>query len=97
MHMTNDIKQIIESVVRERLSDARILNVEIEEDEDYDGDIVYRVMVVYDHENGLVDAQKAAGLARHTRSRLGERNVFNFPIFRFVSQSDAKKLKAAAA
>lgn len=97
MHMTNDIKGIIESVVRERLSDARILNVEIEEDEDYDGDIVYRVMVVYDHVNGLVDAQKAAGLARHTRSRLSERNVFNFPIFRFVSQSDAKKLKAATA
>ena len=84
------------SVVRERLSDARILNVEIEEDEDYDGDTVYQVAVVYDHDNGLVDEQKAAGLARHTRSRLGERNIFNFPIFRFVVQSEAKKLKAAA-
>jgi hypothetical protein len=95
--MTNDIKQIIESVVRERLSEARILNVEVEEDEDLDGDTVFRVMVVYDQQNGVVDAHKAAGLARHTRSRLGQQNIFNFPIFRFVSQSDAKKLKAAAA
>lgn len=95
--MTNDIKQIIEAVVRERLADARILNVEIDEDEDFEGDTVYRVTVVYDHASGLVDADKASGLARHTRSKLGELNVFNFPIFRFVSQSDAKKLKAAAA
>lgn len=95
--MTNDIRQIIEAVVRERLVDTRILNVEIDEDEDFEGDAVYRVTVVYDHVSGLVDADRAAGLARHTRSKLGERNVFTFPIFRFVSQSDAKKLKAAAA
>jgi len=95
--MTNDIKTIIETVVRERLADAHVLDVEIKEDQDFEGDTVYRVMVVYDNASGRVDADKAAGLARHTRSRLGERNVFNFPIFRFVTQSDAKKLKAAAA
>jgi hypothetical protein len=97
MAMTNDIKEVIEAVVRERLSAAPILDVEIEEDEDFEGNAIFRVMVIYDQATGLIDAQKAAGLVRHTRSRLGEHNVVNFPIFRFVSQSDAKKLKSAAA
>lgn len=96
--MTADIKSIIEGVVRERLAaDARILDVRIEEDEDCDGDSVYRVMVIFDSETGRLNADKTAGLARHTRSRLSESNVFNFPIFRFISQSDAKKLQVAAA
>lgn len=96
--MTADIKSIIDGVVRERLaSDARILDVRVEEDEDFDGDTVYRVMVIFDSATGRLSADKTAGLARHTRSRLSESNVFKFPIFRFISQSDAKKLQAAAA
>jgi hypothetical protein len=95
--MTADIKSIIEDVVRERLTDARITDVRIEEDEDSDGDTVYRIMVIFDNETGRLNADRTSGLARHLRSRLSESNVYNFPIFRFVSQADAKKLRAAAA
>jgi hypothetical protein len=95
--MVDDVKTIIEQVVRERLGDTNIIGVEIEEDNDSEVGSVYRVTVIYSHADGLVDAHKAAGLARHTRSRLSERNVFRFPIFSFVSQSDAKKLRSAAA
>lgn len=93
--MTEDIKQIIEGVVRERLTDTRIVDVQVTEDEDCDGDTVYRVNVIFD--GGPLDAHKTAGLVRHTRARLSKSNAFRFPIFRFISQADAKKLRAAAA
>lgn len=95
--MRAEIKGIIEGVVKERLNDVRILDVQVEEDTDWEGDAIYRVMVVFDSATGRLDADKTAGLVRHTRSRLSETGSFKFPIFRFISQSDAKRLRAAAA
>jgi hypothetical protein len=92
--MTEDIQEVIEGVVRERLADARILDVQVKEDEDCDGDKVYRVNVIFE---GALDAHRMAGLVRHARARLSERNMYSFPLFRFISQSDAKRLRAAAA
>lgn len=97
MQIANDVKQIIDAVVRERLSDAHVLNIEFEEDGDFEEDSVFRIIVIYDEKKGRFDAKKAAGLTRHIRSRLGERELMRFPIFRFVSQSDARKLRGAAA
>lgn len=95
--MTEDIKTAIEATVRERLSDAKVQNVTVTEGEDNEGDRIYRVLVVYDERSGKLDAHRMSGLARHIRARLDESQVFVHPIFRFVSQSDAKKLKSEAA
>lgn len=95
--MRDEIKQIIESVVRERLAGSEILEVRIAEDEDYQGDHIVRVMVVFDASKGKLDSQKINGLARHLRSRLDSTDAFLHPVFRFVSQADAKRLNAAAA
>lgn len=95
--MSDDIKAIIESVVRERLDGTQIQNVIITEDVDYEGDRVFRVMVVFDPAKGKLDSQRISGLARHLRSKLEESDAFSHPIFRFISQSDAKKLLSAAA
>lgn len=90
-----DVRKIIETVVRERLADAGVVDVRIEEDIDSEGDAIFRVMVIFD--KNLSDARKTTGLARHTRARLNEAGNSRFPIFRFVSQSDAKRLTAEAA
>lgn len=93
--MREDIKDIIEEVVRERLSNANIVDVRVDEDTDCDGEDVYRVSVIY--AGHKLDTEKTSSLIRYTRSRLRERNSYEFPIFRFISQSDMKRLRAAAA
>ena len=95
--MSDVIHEIIERVVRERLSGVEIVAVKVSDDEDYEGDRIFRVMVVFDPSKGKLDAQKTAGLARHIRSRLQSENAFSHPIFRFVSRKDAKDFNADAA
>jgi hypothetical protein len=95
--MGDDIKGVIESVVRERLFGAEIIAVRTEEDEDYQGDPIYRVTVIFDDRKGALDFQEVTGLARHLRARLDASNAFLHPVFRFISRSDAKKLAIAAA
>lgn len=95
--MTEDIKTAIEATVRERLTEAKVQNVTVTEDKDNEGDRIYRVLVVYDARNGKLDAHRMSGLARHIRARLEASELSAYPIFRFVSQSDAKKLKSEAA
>jgi hypothetical protein len=95
--MAVDAKQLIEQVVRERLDGSQIVSVEVAEDEDCEGEGVYRVVVVYDEAEGLPDSHKTLALTRHTRSRLAEVGSLKFPIFRFLSQADAKRVRPAAA
>ena len=93
--MRDEIKKAIEEVVREQLAGAKIVDVQVVEDTDCDGEGIYRVMVIYAGEK--LDTEKTASLVRYTRSRLRERDSYEFPIFRFISQSDLKRLRAAAA
>lgn len=96
--MSDDIKAIIESVVRERLEGAQVQRVIVTEDEDFEGDRIFRVMVVFDPSKGKLDSHRISGLARHLRSKLEESDaLFSHPVFRFISQADAKKLLPAAA
>lgn len=95
--MANDVKKIIDKVVRERLSEACITDVLIEEDEGFDGEPIYSVIVIYDDKKGRLDTKQAVGLLRNIRSCLDDDDTLRFPIFRFVSRSDAKSLDTASA
>lgn len=95
--MKQDIKTLIESVVRQRLGEARVQKVIVKEDEDNEGDRILRVMVVFDGSKGSLDAHKMSGLARHLRAKMEEHDAFLHPVFRFVSQKEAKKVLSAAA
>ena len=93
--MRAKVKEIIEGVVRERLTGTDVIDVQVKEDKDCEGDTIYRVTVVYDSVTGRLDSEKTASLARYTRSRLAGRDAF--PIFSFISRSDVKRTRAAAA
>ncbi len=95
--MSDDLNAAIEAVVRERLAEANVQNVVVTEDQDVDGDRIYRVLVIYDGQTGKLDAHRTSGLARHLRSKLERYEAFTHPVFRFVSHADAKKLKPEAA
>lgn len=100
MNVMNDaIKRIIESTVRDRFASetVHILDVTVSDDFDDFDQAIYSVTVIYEAPKGILDPDKTLGIVRHTRSRLAETNESGFPIFRFVSQSDAKKIGIAAA
>lgn len=97
MDLNVEARSLIEEVVRDRFGDASIVSVHVREDEDFDGDIVLYVTVVFDAKKPL-DSDKTNSIVRHTRHRLmHERDDRAFPVFSFVSKSDASRLKTAAA
>jgi hypothetical protein len=90
MNMTREqIDSIIEAVVRDRFADVQIESVSINPETDYDGDLVFRVTVVFDSEAGRLDAHKTAGITRHIRHRLLAEKEDAFPILTFMSKRDA--------
>lgn len=95
--MRDDVKHIIEEVVRDRLNGASVERVLVSEDEDSEGDRIFRVMVVFDSSKGKLDSHRTIGLARHLRAKLEDRGAFLHPVFRFVSSADAKKVIPEAA
>jgi hypothetical protein len=97
MTMKRDIAEIIEAVVRERLAGVAIDRVQINEETDYDGDAVFRILVVFDNNKAPLDSHKTSGIVRHIRHKLLERQETAFPIFAFVSKSDAAGIKTEAA
>ena len=97
MHRTPaQITEVIETVVRERFDGAPIEAVRVEAEIDYDGVPVVRVTVIFDAKKGSLDAHKTAGITRHIRHRLLAEDEDAFPIFAFVSKSDAARITAAA-
>ena len=95
--MKREVRTIIESVVRERFADAAIESVRIVEDEDSDGDAVFRVTVILDAGQGTLDPHKTASIVRHLRHKLIERHEEGFPIMTFVSKAEDKGLATEAA
>ena len=95
--MDDHTRDIIERVVREQLvSDTvRILNVTVTEDPDAMPERSCNVLVTYDAPHGVLDPDMTVGLVRHTRQTLANRAEDLFPIFSFVSRSDAKSMIAS--
>jgi hypothetical protein len=91
------IKDLIEAVIRERLSSAAIHKVVVTSDEDADGDAVLRVAVILEGKHSDLDRDKVVGLIRHLRSKLGDSEdhaaAHAFPILSFMSKNEAKSLR----
>lgn len=83
------VKEAIRRVAAERLSDARIVSVEVREDTDFDGDPIFVVTLVVDAAEHRLDRRRVSGLVRHIRSKLAEINEYSFPLVSFISKSDA--------
>jgi len=90
------ILQVIKEIVKSRFPDANILSVKVAADESSDGGRVLNVTVVFESASGSIDPHRAAGLIRHTRPKLREAGEEAFPIFSFMTKSDAEIAGAAA-
>jgi len=90
--MTNELTDIIGTIVRSELSEAAVKSVEVAEDVDYEGDDIFRVRIVL-RQDAVTDTNKLLGLVRHLRSGLATVNCDRFPIVDFVSEGDIRKTK----
>lgn len=95
--MAESLEKIISAVVRAQLPDAEIEGIQVERDEDSDGDPILRVKVIVTSDMSALDPGKMAGLIRHLRPRLLEAKESSFPIFRFVSKPENDRLAHEAA
>jgi hypothetical protein len=82
----------IKDVVVSWLSENVVDSVQVENGLDSDGDAIINITVVLKH-NAKPDRRKMVGLVRHLRERLPGSA---FSLVEFISQSDAKRKRAAA-
>ena len=95
--MAKSLEDIITEIVKERFSDAVINSIEVQADQDSDGDPILRVTVVFDSEISTLEARKLSGLTRHVRPKIMSREDAAFPVFRFVSKRENDRIRHEAA
>lgn len=88
MALRPEVREAIEGVLRERFDMVPITAVEVEEDEDHDGDPILRIRMVYDAEVEDLDLDRLVSITRHLRNRLWELGEERFPHTTFVTRAD---------
>ena len=82
------IGEVVSNLVRDRFPNAKIVDVKITEDTDYEDDVVLRVQVVFEPNGDTLDAAATSGFVRHLRPKLSDIGVMAFPVMSFVSERD---------
>ena len=88
MQDINDIRDAIRHVIEERLAPTQIVDVEIEEDVDHDGDEIVRVRIVFEDQNGRPKAESVVGLTGLVRKPLLDIENDRFPILTFMTSEE---------
>ena len=91
------IKRIVADTLSIDFGRTRIVDVQIREDVDSDGDAVLRIDVIYEGAPKDLDAKKLSGAVRHLRPKLSAIEEFAFPLLSFISRADAQGSKLAPA
>lgn len=83
------IARIIGETLASDFRKARIIDVRVREDRDFDGAEILRVDVLYEGNPSDLDSAKLSGAVRNVRPRLvNEVGETAFPLFSFISKSD---------
>ena len=97
--MTTEESNALESAIMEVLSKdfgrTRILKVIVTEDEDFEGDEILKVQVIFEGEPKDLEAGALSSSIRHIRTRLSSMNEFKFPLTSFIAEKDAGFLLSA--
>jgi hypothetical protein len=82
------IKRIVRQTLRRDFVHIRILDVEVHEDVDSDGEEVLRINVIFEGTPKDLDAKKLSGAVRHLRPKLDKIHESVFPLLSFISKAD---------
>ena len=91
-----EFERIVRSTIAIEFPSLKVDRLQVQEDEDFDGDPVLRIVVIYDSE-ARPEPSKVAGLIRMLRPRLLEHKEPRFPLVRLVSKADSAELSPEAA
>ncbi len=83
------IAKVIRSTLTAEFEKLAIEDVRVFEEEDSSGDILLHVEVIFDGAPKDVDVRKLSGAVRHVRPKLTKMGIEAFPLFSFISKSDA--------
>ena len=88
-----EIQTVVETLFKEVLPKEKLVKVEVEEEEDWDGDETLNIIVVFDGKK-LLDAKKTLELTWRAHRKL-EEDEDRFPTFGFCIKEEAGELGIA--
>ena len=91
---TKNIRELIEPVIKKHIAPAALVEMEIKEDVDHDGDPVLRILVVLDVAKGRPNRKQFLRLTPTLRNLLHARQNERFPILTYMSPEE-RNLEAA--
>lgn len=86
------VRKIVSDIVKTQLGREHVVSVTVEEDQDFDGDLVLRVTVVLKGDRDELDPSKLSGLLRHLRPALSKGGEDRFPVMSFVAAEERSEL-----
>ena len=97
--MDAELKSLIQTIARDALGDAVVVDVHVTPEADADGEPILRTHIIVNPPKGggVLPTDKTITISRLIRNALVHRGVDAFPIVSFISKSDAARLSPEAA
>ena len=93
----SEVQDAVRGPLQTQLASVELINVDISEDFDHDGDPILRIKVTFRANNQRLDPIKVKGLIRHLRTALASINEDRFPVVSFRTDTDAEEEAPEAA
>lgn len=90
------VRKMVKDTLSADFESVRIIEVEVTDDFDSDGDEVLRIDVVFEGRPRDLDARVMSGAVRQLRPKLEKMHELAFPLLSFISQADARRRRVAA-
>lgn len=86
--LKDSLINVVTKIVRKQLAPAKVIDVNVLEDWDHDGDAILRITIVFEVEGDRLESKKVLGLARHLREPLEKYGEQGFPVFSFMTPEE---------
>lgn len=90
IHDVANLEKAICTILSEDFRGVKILDVDISDDEDFNGDAILNVKVVFEGDPRDLEGAMLPQVIRHIRPTLWKHAMRAFPTISFISAKDAK-------
>jgi hypothetical protein len=97
MRDLNSIRKIVIETLARQFAHVPVLDVQVHEDVDSDGDEVLRIDVIFEGSLQGLDAHKLLGVGRYLRPALEAIDESALPLLSFISKADMPRSRRAPA
>lgn len=100
MIVVTKVQKIVREILKERFPKVNVVAINVDEDEDYDGNAILRINVIFKAKDGNFDPARMRELPRLVMPKLRETvetRETGFPVFSFIADSELGKQKSERA